>query len=73
MTREHSFFIPDIEYVKHLPDFIEYLSKKVSLHYICLYCNGKGRKFHSLEAVQSHMVSISIQNSLSHLKNKKIV
>lgn len=55
MTRAHSFFIPDIEYMKDLRGFITYLGEKISVGLTCLHCNGKGRQLHSLEAVQSHM------------------
>lgn len=59
MTKEHSLFIPDIEYVKDLQGLIKYLGEKVSIGNICLYCNGKGRSFHTLEAVQAHMTALS--------------
>jgi pre-60S factor REI1 len=59
MTRAHSFFIPDIEYMKDLRGFIHYLGEKVSVGLTCLSCNGVGRGFHSLEAVQSHMRDLS--------------
>eukprot|EP01115_Flamella_aegyptia_P004226 TRINITY_DN1849_c0_g1_i1.p1 TRINITY_DN1849_c0_g1~~TRINITY_DN1849_c0_g1_i1.p1 ORF type:complete len:378 (-),score=99.43 TRINITY_DN1849_c0_g1_i1:263-1396(-) len=59
MTKEHSLFIPDIEYVKDLQGLIKYLGDKVAIGNICLYCNGKGRSFNSLEAVQSHMRALS--------------
>jgi len=55
MTFEHGFFIPDIEYMQDLSGFIQYLSEKVSIGNVCLYCNGKGRDFRTLEAVQAHM------------------
>lgn len=59
MTRVHSFFIPDIEYMKDLRGFIKYLGEKVSVGLTCLSCNGTGRALHSLEAVQSHMRDLS--------------
>jgi len=59
MTKVHSFFIPDIEYMVDLEGFIKYLEEKVVIGNICLYCNGKGRGLHSLEAVQSHMRDLS--------------
>lgn len=55
MTQVHSFFIPDIEYVKDLEGLIRYLGEKVSVGNICLYCNGRGKSFQNLEAVQQHM------------------
>eukprot|EP00002_Diphylleia_rotans_P007780 TRINITY_DN17440_c0_g1_i1.p1 TRINITY_DN17440_c0_g1~~TRINITY_DN17440_c0_g1_i1.p1 ORF type:complete len:430 (-),score=119.03 TRINITY_DN17440_c0_g1_i1:338-1627(-) len=59
MTKEHSFFIPDIEYLVDLEGLIGYLGEKISVGNICLYCNGKGRAFHSLEGVRSHMIEKS--------------
>lgn len=59
MAKAHGFFIPDIEYLKDLPGLIEYLGQKVSIGYVCLYCNGKGRTFNSMQAVQDHMREVS--------------
>ena len=56
MAREHSFFLPDLEYLVDLPGMMQYLGEKVSVGNICLHCNGRGRAFHSLEAVQKHML-----------------
>lgn len=57
MTKSHSFFIPDIEYLADLRGLIKYLGEKISVGNVCLYCNGKGRAIRSLEAVRAHMVS----------------
>ena len=56
MTRSHSFFIPDLEFVVDLKRLVTYLCEKVGMGHMCLYCNDKGKNFFSLEAVQSHMV-----------------
>ncbi|EDO42506.1 predicted protein [Nematostella vectensis] len=56
MSRSHSFFLPDLEYIVDLKGFLEYLGEKVGLGKVCLYCNEKGKKFHTVEAAQSHMV-----------------
>lgn len=56
MTIQHSFFIPDIEYLVDLKGLIKYLGEKLSIGNTCLYCNGKGRELRSLEAVRKHMV-----------------
>ncbi|RUS31365.1 C2H2 type zinc-finger-domain-containing protein [Jimgerdemannia flammicorona] len=56
MTKAHSFFIPDLEYLVDLAGLIRYLGEKVSVGNVCLYCNGKGRGMRSLKAVQKHMV-----------------
>jgi pre-60S factor REI1 len=55
MARVHSFYVPDVEYLKDVKDLIEYLEEKVFTFRMCLYCNGRGRAFHSTEAVQGHM------------------
>ncbi|KDQ21695.1 hypothetical protein BOTBODRAFT_211054 [Botryobasidium botryosum FD-172 SS1] len=59
MSQSHGFFIPDAEYLVDLPGLITYLGEKIAVNNICLYCNGRGREFHSLEAVQKHMVDKS--------------
>ena len=56
MSRSHSFFIPDLEYVIDLKGLVEYLGEKVGEGNMCLYCNEKSKNFYSIEAVQSHMV-----------------
>lgn len=56
MTEQHSFFIPDIEFLQNMNGFLQYLADKISVQSTCLYCNGKGKGFHSLEAVRTHMV-----------------
>ncbi|GAB1299275.1 Zinc finger protein 622 [Apodemus speciosus] len=62
MTKVHSFFIPDIEYLSDLKGLIQYLGEKVGVGKICLWCNEKGKSFYSTEAVQAHM------NDKSHCK-----
>jgi len=59
MTQEHGFFIPDIEYLKDLEGLIKYLGEKISIGNVCLYCNGKGKSFMTLEAVQGHMRALN--------------
>lgn len=56
MTRSHSFFIPDLEFVVDLKGLVTYLCEKVGVGNMCLYCNDKGKNFFSTEAVQNHMV-----------------
>ena len=56
MTKSHSFYVPDLEYVTDLEALIGYLGEKVGLGKVCLYCNDKGKEFHSIEAVQKHMM-----------------
>ncbi|GFY68078.1 zinc finger protein 622 [Trichonephila inaurata madagascariensis] len=55
MTKEHSFFIPDIEYVSDLDALIASLAAKIYLGHICLWCNGKGKSFRSVKSVRRHM------------------
>lgn len=62
MTKVHSFFIPDIEYLVDLRGLIQYLGEKVGVGKICLWCNEKGKSFYATEAVQAHM------NDKSHCK-----
>ncbi|CAH1962398.1 unnamed protein product [Acanthoscelides obtectus] len=56
MTVVHSFFIPDIEYCTDVMGLLRYLGEKVSDGFMCLWCNEKGRTFHSAEAARQHMV-----------------
>ncbi|XP_070829789.1 cytoplasmic 60S subunit biogenesis factor ZNF622 [Chaetodon trifascialis] len=59
MTKVHSFFIPDVEFLVDLKGLIRYLGEKVGAGNVCLWCNEKGRSFYSTEAVQSHMTDKS--------------
>ncbi|XP_028833385.1 zinc finger protein 622 isoform X2 [Denticeps clupeoides] len=59
MTKVHSFFLPDIEYLVDLRGLIAYLGEKVGAGNVCLWCNEKGRSFYSTDAVQSHMIDKS--------------
>ncbi|CDR88955.1 related to REI1-cytoplasmic pre-60S factor [Sporisorium scitamineum] len=56
MSKTHGFFIPDSEYIVDLPGLVSYLADKVSIGNICLYCNGRGKGFHSVESVRNHML-----------------
>ena len=55
MAVSHSFFIPDIEYLQDLHGLLTYLGEKVAVGNVCLFCNGKGRAFRTIEAVRKHM------------------
>uniref|UniRef100_UPI003B82F1A6 cytoplasmic 60S subunit biogenesis factor ZNF622 n=1 Tax=Salminus brasiliensis TaxID=930266 RepID=UPI003B82F1A6 len=59
MTKTHSFFIPDIEYLVDLRGLLAYLGEKVGFGKVCLWCNEKGKSFYSTEAVQAHMTDKS--------------
>ncbi|KAF8518797.1 C2H2 type zinc-finger-domain-containing protein [Gautieria morchelliformis] len=55
MSVTHSFFIPDMEYLQDLNGLLTYLGEKVAVGNVCLFCNGKGREFRTIEAVWKHM------------------
>merc|ERR1712012_591080 len=56
MTRHHSFFIPDIEYLSDMHGLLSYLGQKVGEGHVCLWCNEKGKQFHTTKSVQQHML-----------------
>ncbi|KAI8058521.1 C2H2 type zinc-finger-domain-containing protein [Syncephalis plumigaleata] len=56
MKKQHSLFIPDMDYLVNLRGLIRYLGEKISVGNICLYCNGRGRNMRSMEAVRRHMI-----------------
>ncbi|XP_014669613.1 PREDICTED: zinc finger protein 622-like [Priapulus caudatus] len=55
MSRDHSFFIPDVEYLVDTEGLITYLGEKVGMGNVCLWCNERGKGFHSTHSVQQHM------------------
>ncbi|XP_054155841.1 cytoplasmic 60S subunit biogenesis factor ZNF622-like [Oppia nitens] len=55
MSFSHSFFIPDIEFVRDLVPFIEYLGEKVGYGHYCLWCCDSGKRFRSVRSAQQHM------------------
>ncbi|KAI0305505.1 C2H2 type zinc-finger-domain-containing protein [Multifurca ochricompacta] len=59
MSAEHSFFIPDAEYLVDPTGLVSYLGDKIAVGNVCIYCNGKGREFHTLDAVRKHMIDKS--------------
>ncbi|XP_076310003.1 cytoplasmic 60S subunit biogenesis factor ZNF622 [Tachypleus tridentatus] len=56
MSQEHSFFIPDIDYLIDLNGLITYLGEKISVGFRCLWCCDKGKTFNSARAAQQHML-----------------
>ncbi|KAJ2988220.1 hypothetical protein NUW54_g9181 [Trametes sanguinea] len=56
MSVTHSFFIPDAEYLVDLVGLITYLGEKIAVGNMCIFCNGRGREFRTLEAVRKHMI-----------------
>ncbi|KAI0342054.1 hypothetical protein BDW22DRAFT_1331493 [Trametopsis cervina] len=55
MSALHSFFIPDADFLVDLTGLITYLGEKIAVGNVCIYCNGKGREFRTLDAVRKHM------------------
>lgn len=56
MAQSHSFFVPDLEYLIDLPALIQFLSDKITVTNMCLFCNGRGKMMFSVEAVRDHMI-----------------
>jgi len=57
MTIEHTFFIPDIEYLVDLKGFMNYLAEKIAIGNTCIYCK---KAFNTLEATRKHIVKNQI-------------
>jgi pre-60S factor REI1 len=58
MQISHGFFLPDPDYLKDTTGFLHHLTNKLVQEHLCLYCNGRGKDYRSLEAVRAHMVSV---------------
>lgn len=56
MSREHSFFIPDIEYCVDMKGMLTYLGIKIASGRCCLYCSEFGKQFASKKSAQQHMI-----------------
>ncbi|KAI0686353.1 C2H2 type zinc-finger-domain-containing protein [Cytidiella melzeri] len=56
MSAAHSFFIPDADYLTDITGLVTYLGEKIAVGNVCIYCNGKGREFRTLDAVRKHML-----------------
>jgi len=56
MSKQHSFFIPELQFVTDIEGFLEYLGTKVGDGKMCLLCNYSSKQFHSVSAAQKHMV-----------------
>ncbi|KAE9401583.1 hypothetical protein BT96DRAFT_918715 [Gymnopus androsaceus JB14] len=59
MASVHSFFIPDADYLIDVDGLIRYLGEKIAVGNVCIFCNGKGREFRTLDAVRKHMTDKS--------------
>lgn len=53
MELKFGFYIPDKEYVSDLPGLLTYLSEKVKLGGVCLFCE---QQFSQCQACQNHMI-----------------
>ncbi|CAO3619095.1 unnamed protein product [Cunninghamella blakesleeana] len=56
MTLNHSFFIPDIEFLVDIRGLVRYLGEKITVGNVCIYCNTKSRSYYSMDAVRKHMI-----------------
>ncbi|KAI9481600.1 MAG: C2H2 type zinc-finger-domain-containing protein [Benjaminiella poitrasii] len=56
MSKTHGFFLPDIEYLKDREGLIQYLYSQINDEKLCLYCNGRGKEWHSSAAARAHML-----------------
>ncbi|KAI8809443.1 C2H2 type zinc-finger-domain-containing protein [Cladochytrium replicatum] len=56
MAKQHSFFVPDVDYLLSARGLLQYLQAKVTVFQQCVYCGEKGRTMYSVEAVRKHMV-----------------
>ena len=52
MSRQHSFFIPEKDYLVDLAGLINYLSETVNVLHQCLFCH---KQVHTSSGVQTHM------------------
>ncbi|KAF7315321.1 Zinc finger protein 622-like protein [Mycena indigotica] len=59
MSSVHSFFVPDAEYLVDIKGLITYLGEKIAVGNVCIFCNGKGKEFRTLEATRKHMLDKS--------------
>jgi pre-60S factor REI1 len=56
MASSHSFFIPDLEYLKDLSGLISFLGERIAVDNTCIFCLKKNREFRSVDAVRKHMI-----------------
>ncbi|WFC99959.1 pre-60S factor rei1 [Malassezia yamatoensis] len=59
MKKSHGFFVPERNYLVDQDGFLQYLADKVAVGNVCLWCNGRGRGFYDVRAVQKHMLDKS--------------
>ena len=56
MAKEFGFFIPDQEYLTDLNGFLQYLSEKIKIGHLCIYCQ---KQFSTAQGCQNHMINKS--------------
>lgn len=56
MSIDHSFFLPDIEYLVDIKGLLVYLGEKICQGFMCLWCNDSGKNFQSMGSAQAHMI-----------------
>ncbi|XP_056008256.1 cytoplasmic 60S subunit biogenesis factor ZNF622-like [Ostrea edulis] len=56
MSVKHGFYLPDADFLVDLEGMVSYLGEKVGEGHMCLWCGEKGKTFHSVQAVQKHML-----------------
>jgi len=56
MSKSHSFYVPDIDYMTDVEGFLIYLGAKVGDGKVCLRCNNHSKQFQSVRACQAHML-----------------
>ena len=54
MAKEHSFFIPDLDYVSDMEGLMKHLGMKLGVYHVCLWCSSKC--YGDLLSVQKHML-----------------
>jgi pre-60S factor REI1 len=57
MNSSHGLFVPEKEYLTDLKGLIVYLSEKISVGNLCIYCQ---KQFTSSEGARAHMVPFLI-------------
>lgn len=55
MSKTHSFFLPEAEYLIDLEGLITHLGEKVGVGHMCLWCNERSKMFYTVDAVRKHM------------------
>ncbi|KAL7753945.1 pre-60S factor rei1 [Sorochytrium milnesiophthora] len=80
MTVQHSFFIPDIDYLADLPGLLSYLGEKLSVGHACLWCHSPHRKANATHSEKNQKLELeqattrglfnSLQDVRRHMADK---